>query len=79
MTTRQLAINIANNPVQHDRTKHVNIDRHFIKNKLDEGIMCTPFVGTKEQIADVFMKGLNITNFSNVIGKMSMTNIIVSF
>jgi hypothetical protein len=42
------AINIANNPVQHDRTKHMKIDRHFIKDKLDEGIVCMPFVGTKE-------------------------------
>jgi hypothetical protein len=72
------AINIANNPVQHDRTKHVKIDRHFIKDKFDEGIVCMPFVGTKEQIADVFTKGLNITDFSNVISKMSMINIYVS-
>jgi hypothetical protein len=53
----------------------VDIDRHFIKDKLDESIVCMPFVGTKEQIADVFRKGLNITDFSNVIGKMSMINI----
>ncbi|KAK2981314.1 hypothetical protein RJ640_007015 [Escallonia rubra] len=30
-------INIANNPVQHDRTKHVEIDRHFIKEKIEAG------------------------------------------
>jgi hypothetical protein len=35
----KVAINIANNPVQHDRTKHVEIDRHFIKEKLDSGEM----------------------------------------
>jgi hypothetical protein len=44
------AINIANNPIQHDRTKHVEIDRHFIKDKLDEGTMCMPFVGTKNKL-----------------------------
>ncbi|WMV36910.1 hypothetical protein MTR67_030295 [Solanum verrucosum] len=33
------AIQIAQNPVQHDRTKHVEVDRHFIKEKLDQKII----------------------------------------
>jgi hypothetical protein len=72
------AINITNNLIQHDRYKHVEIDRHFNKDKLDEDTMCMSFVGTKEQIADVFTKKLDITDFSNVISKMSMINIYIS-
>jgi ATP sulfurylase len=44
------AISIAHNPVQHDRTKHVEIDRHFIKEKLREGIIYTPYVKTGELV-----------------------------
>jgi hypothetical protein len=38
------AISIAYNLVQHDRTKHVEIDRHFIKEKLDQKLIQFPFV-----------------------------------
>jgi ATP sulfurylase len=37
------AIAIAHNPIQHDRTKHVEIDRHFIKEKLEAGLISFPF------------------------------------
>ena len=37
-------ISIAHNPVQHDKTKHIEIERHFIKEKLEEGVICMPFV-----------------------------------
>ncbi|KAL4029610.1 hypothetical protein IC575_007830 [Cucumis melo] len=52
------AISIANNPVQHDRTKHVEIDRHFIKERLDSGSICIPYIPSSQQIADVLTKGL---------------------
>ena len=48
----KVVISIANNPVQHDRTKHVKIDRHFIKEKLESDVICMPFVTIGKQIAD---------------------------
>ena len=35
-------INIAYNPMQHDRTKHIEVDQHFIKEKLDSRMIYTP-------------------------------------
>lgn len=42
------AISIAHNPVQHDRTKHIEVDRYFIKEKLDSGLICTPCLLTRQ-------------------------------
>jgi len=53
------AIAIAHNPVQHDKTKHVEIDRHFIKEKLEAGIIFFPFVRSELQLADVLTKGVS--------------------
>ena len=58
------ALDIAHNPIQHDRTKHVEIDRHFIKEKLDQGILCMPYVNSANQVADILTKGLPDKLFS---------------
>lgn len=47
------AIDIAHNLVQHDRIKHVEIDRHFIEDNLDDGVICTQVVKTGNQLVDV--------------------------
>jgi hypothetical protein len=48
------AICIVNNPVQHGRTKHVEINRFFIKEKLDAGIIKIAHVSSEQQVADCF-------------------------
>ena len=68
-------INIAHNPVQHDRTKHVEVDKHFIKEKLDSGIIYTPFVSTGNQLANVLTKVLSGSTFQSIVSKLGMDNI----
>jgi len=38
---------LAHNPVQYDRTKHAKMDKHYIKEKLDTGLICQPYVSTQ--------------------------------
>ena len=69
------AINIAHNPIQRDKTKHIEIDRHFIKEKLEYGLIRTPYVTSGNQLANVLTKGLNSTIFHRIISKLGMEDI----
>ncbi|KAI5349766.1 hypothetical protein L3X38_002655 [Prunus dulcis] len=50
------AIDIAHNLVQHDQTKHVEVDRHFIKEKSENKIIGLPFIKSEDQLANVLTK-----------------------
>ncbi|GJX91413.1 hypothetical protein Tco_0344739 [Tanacetum coccineum] len=50
------AISISCNPVQHSRTKHINIRYHFIKEHVEKGTIELYFVGMKYQLDDLFYK-----------------------
>lgn len=44
----KVKFNISFNPIQHDKTKQVEIDRRFIKKKIEDGIICMTYVPTKK-------------------------------
>ncbi|KAL0553893.1 hypothetical protein IC582_007797 [Cucumis melo] len=69
------AISIANNPVQHDRTIHVEIDRHFIKERLDSGSICILYIPSSQQIVDVLTKGLLRPHFDLCVSKLGLIDI----
>lgn len=69
------AIDISQNPVQHDRTKHVEVDRHFIKEKLDAKLIDFPFVPTEEQLADVLTKGVSTKVFYDSLDKLGIRDL----
>ena len=52
------AIQIATNPFYHERTKHIEVGCHFIREALDSHIISLPYISTTLQIADVFTKAM---------------------
>ncbi|RDX99109.1 hypothetical protein CR513_17888, partial [Mucuna pruriens] len=68
-------IEIAHNFVQHDCTKHIDIDRHFIKQNLVEKIIKFSFVQSKDQLVDTLTKIVSSKVFHNSLNKFGIKDI----
>ncbi|GJV72183.1 hypothetical protein Tco_1492178 [Tanacetum coccineum] len=66
------AIAISCNPVQHSRTKHIDVRYHFIKEQVEKGIVELFFVGTEYQLADLFTKALPEDRFKYLVRRLGM-------
>nr|GEW80773.1 copia protein [Tanacetum cinerariifolium] len=64
------AIAISCNPIQHSRTKHIDVRYHFIKEKVEKGIVELFFVRTEYQLADLFTNALPEERFKYLIRRL---------
>ena len=68
-------IEIANNLVQHDRTKHIELDRNYIKGILDFGQITIPYIKSANQLADIMTHAIARGPFYASLSKLGMSDI----
>jgi hypothetical protein len=58
------------NSILHARTKHIEIDYHFVRDLVVNGTLCVRFVRSGDQLADIFTKGLPTSVFQHIRFKL---------
>jgi hypothetical protein len=68
------SVSLSTNPVQYQRTKHVEIDLHFVRDRVAIGDVRVLHVPTTSQFADIFTKGLPSSTFSEFRSSLNVAS-----
>lgn len=71
----QSAIALAANPVYHARTKHIEVDFYFIREKVVNGDVCIQYISSVDQVGDIFTKGLTSSRFQLLKDKLMVCDL----
>jgi hypothetical protein len=63
---------MADNPIEHNRTKHIDIQYHFLRDHQQKGDIKIAYVNTQNQLVDIFTKPLDEKTFSKLRNELNI-------
>ena len=69
------AIDLSKNPVHHDRSKHIDIKFHYIRECVDGGKIVLEHISTRDQLVDILMKSLGRVLFQELRDRVHVVNL----
>ena len=73
----QAALHIPSNPIVHEMTKHIEVNCHFIREKIASRCMTTSFVNSNDQLANIFTKSLRSPRIKYICDKFGAFDLYV--